>query len=95
MSIDKGKNKRDGVEALREAINRKDRIPLTHTPQDIAKDDIYWIVIEVFPDEVNKGKDSIPPDINPDTPYLYSDNPGKGRISLLKRSPSLHRDNDA
>ena len=54
----------------------------------MAKDDIDWIDIEVFPGEVNKGKDSHPPDINPD-------NPGKGRISLLKRSPSIHSESDA
>ena len=53
----------------------------------MAKDDIDGIDIEVFPDKVNQGKDSRPPDINPDIPYKYSDNPGKGRISLLKRSP--------
>ena len=76
------------MEVFPEAIKRKDRIPSTHTPQDIAKDDIDWIDIEVFHDEVNKGKDSHPPDINPD-------NPGKGRISLLKRSPSLHSKSDA
>ena len=53
-NVDKRKNKKDGVDAFREAIKKKERVPSAHAPQDMVKDDIDWIDIEVFPDEVNK-----------------------------------------
>ena len=88
MSVDKTKKENDGVEALQEAIKRKDRVPLTYTPHNIAKDDVDRSDIKVFPDNVYEEKDSHPHDVKLDTL-------GKGRISLLKRSPSLHSESDA
>ena len=76
------------MEAFQEAIKRKDGAPLTYTPHNIAKDDVDRSDIKVFPDNVYEEKDSHPPDIKLDTL-------GKGRISLPKRSPSLHSESDA
>ena len=87
MLLDKTEKENDGVEAFREAIGRKDRVPSIYSPQDMTKDYMDGVDIEMFPNEVHEGKDSGPPDIKLDTFCRNSDTLGKGRISLLKRSP--------